>query len=112
MTRFIKKKLLLITLACILFLAFAGYYCWRGYKAGEESGARQMARHLLNPMYHTDKFLLIAKEEATASLGTKYGYLVTTCTCGNRMVATFLIGKPYIFTCGRCGRKHSGGIPE
>ena len=44
-----------------------------GWKAGDDSGARQMARHILHPRFHTDKFEVLVEEEC-AQYGGKPEY--------------------------------------
>lgn len=57
-----RKLLLIFTMAALL-----GTACFLlGMQSGLESGAKQMARHLLNPQFRTDKFdVLVDKEKGT-----------------------------------------------
>jgi len=49
-----------------IITAISGAFCvgwFVGEKSGTESGARQMARHILNPAFKTDRFDAIMDEE-------------------------------------------------
>lgn len=56
------KKLIVVSVILIT-IAFCGGYL-RGLRVGEDGGARQMARHILNPDFRTDSFVAVAYEES------------------------------------------------
>lgn len=61
------KKLFI---ASIIFIHLAFCIGWFvGERAGTKAGARQMARHILNPAFETDSFYAIMNEECGSAKG-------------------------------------------
>lgn len=59
-------KTLSVIIVCFLIFA-VGYFV--GLREGNDEGARQMARHILNPAFETDGFYIIMGEECGGDKG-------------------------------------------
>ena len=60
-----KTIIILLTVAAFMFCL--GYFL--GLREGNDSGARQMARHILNPAFETESFYSIMNEECGEDKG-------------------------------------------
>ena len=77
-----------------------------GYEFGSDSGARQMARHILHPQYRTDSFDRLVSEETGVNLEDRWGDGYEDCmesvikalmTCDEVRIGNLIVNEPYTY---------------
>lgn len=81
-----------ITIGCVVLVMLILFSWLVGYRTGVNSGAKQMARHILNPAFETESFYKIMGEECGEDKGWR------------EMNGGLVFYKPDITIDGRCLR--------